>query len=587
MAEGGDAAGVRAATAGLLRRLPWVHGGDLAAQQLAALGTDRLFTLTGGHISGLYDGCRFAGISLIDFRHEAAVVHAAEGYARSSRTLGVAAVTAGPGVTNAVTGLANARYSETPVLVFGGRNPLATDGAGNLQDAPHIELVRPVAKYTQTLHTPERIGEIILDAARTALTPRQGPAYLDLPVELQLARLATDRAPPCRTATVVQAPVPDPDLVRHVARALSGARRPVIVAGSGCYWARAEQALDVFARTLGAPVFLNGMARGLLGRGHPAQMRTGRAKALLACDLVLVLGADFDFRLGFGQAHALNPEATVIQVDPDGARLGRNRHVDIAVAGDITAFLLALMEQDGLFGRSGAGNWVVSSREAVRPGQPVAGEHGDSRPIDPRWFCAVVADMIGTDTTMIGDGGDIVAMYAAQFEPGGPGQWMDPGPFGCLGIGAPFAIGARVARPTAPVAVLFGDGAFGFNAMEIDAAVRQRLPFVGIIGNDGAWGEMRTFHEDLFGPDDPSAQYLSQATRYDRVAEGLGASGERVEKASQLVPALERAFASGATAVVDVILDPAFRNRNATISGRHVAEVYGRGDPNAFRRNQP
>lgn len=199
-------------------------------------------------------------------------------------------------------------------------------------------------------------------------------------------------------------------------------------------------------------------------------------------------------------------------------------------------------------------------------------------------FTKEVSEFLDEDATVIGDGGDIVAMFASRHRPGGPGQWMDPGPFGCLGVGAPFAIGARLHRPDAQIAVVFGDGAFGFNAFEFDSAVRQNLPFVGIIGNDGAWGEMRTFHAGLFGEDDLSAQYLSQDTAYERIVEAMGGYGERVDRASEIKPALQRAFAAGVPAVVNVILDPRYRRRNAAVSGKHVALSYGQGDPHAFKR---
>lgn len=566
-------------------KLPWLHGGDVVARQLSAVGISHLFTLTGGHIAAVFDGCGFAGIDLVDFRHEQAAVHAAEGYARTRRQLAAAAVTAGPGVTNAITGLANAYYAGTPLLVLGGRNPLATDGAGNLQDAPHIELVRPVVKSAQTAFSVDRVPDVLYDAYRTALAPRSGPSFVDLPIEVQLAQISLDAVPALRVPLRQQLAVPDPDLVKRVVEALAQSRRPVIVAGSGCYWARAEESLDAFARATAAPVFLNGMARGLLGRGHPSQAQGGRTRALLACDLVIVLGADFDFRLGFGQPHALNKDAVVVQVDPDIKQIGRNRHVDIGVAGDIDAFLRATLCFDGRYARKGEmdASWMTHS---VSSASTDVSSPTDASPIHPKWFCSELAKFVGADSTMIGDGGDIVAMFAAEFAPGGPGKWMDPGPFGCLGVGAPFAIGAKLAAPSEPVAVLFGDGSFGFNAFELEAAARQKIPFVAMIGNDGAWGEMRTFQEDLFGGDDLSAQYLSQDTQYEKVAEGLGVFGQRVEKASELVPALERAFASSSPALINVILDPKYRNRNATISGRHVAMSYGKGDAHAFRRRR-
>lgn len=566
-------------------RLPWLHGGDLVAEQLAAFGTEYVFTLTGGHISALYDGLRFADVRLIDFRHEQAAVHAADAYARVRRDAAVAAVTAGPGVTGAITGVANARYAESPVIVLGGRNAFATDGAGNLQEAPHLELMQPVVKSCSAIFDYWRTRDVVHDAFSASLTPRTGPSYVDLPVDVQLTRVAPNEAPPIRQRTTIIRPAADLDAVKEVARRLNAATQPVVLAGSGAYWSRAEHALHACASSLKAPVFLNGMARGLLGPRPTYQVQGNRGEALRGADFVLLLGVDFDFRLGFGQRGVVHEEAFVAQVDPDASRLGRNRDIDMAIACDIERFLVALADLDGLYGRAEPPQWTTSllandSARRARDAVPNA-----SGPVHPTQFTNEVADFLDADATVIGDGGDIVAAFASHHRPGGPGYWMDPGPFGCLGVGAPFAMGARLCRPDAQVAVVFGDGAFGFNAFEFDSAVRQNLPFVGIIGNDGAWGEMRTFHADVFGEADMSAQYLSQDTAYEKIVEAMGGYGERVDRSCDIKPALARAFGSGVPAVVNVILDPAYRRRNSSVSGRNVALSYGGGDGNAFKRD--
>lgn len=564
----------------------WFHGGDLVAQQLAAFRTRYIFTLTGGHISPLYDGARFTDIRLIDFRHEQAAVHAADAYARVTRSAAVAAVTAGPGVTGAITGVANAYFAESPVITLGGRNPFSNDGAGNLQEAPHLELMRPVTKYCAAAYDFWRLREIVHDAFSAALNPRTGPAFVDLPMDVQLTRLAKEEAPPIRTLCSRQRTAPDLDVVKQVANYLANAKQPLIMAGTGAYWSGAESALDAVARAAKAPVYVNGMARGLLGSQHPYQVLGNRKEALLGADLVLLLGVDFDFRLGFGQPEVLHSDAVVIQVDPDASRLGRNRDVSLGVAADIETFLVALVNEDAQFGRSSPPRWTNSllDNDKARAARVAETRELRDTPIHPISFVQEVSEYLDDDATVIGDGGDIVAMFAAHFRPGGPGLWMDPGPFGCLGVGAPFAIGARLHRPASQIAVVFGDGSFGFNGFEFDSAVRQHLPFVGIVGNDGAWGEMRTFHADIFGNADLSAQYLSQATAYEKIVEGMGGYGERVDRVQDIKPALERAFASGVPALVNVILDPNFRKKSGTVSGRQVALSYGGGDSNAFRR---
>jgi acetolactate synthase-1/2/3 large subunit len=566
--------------------LPWMHGGDVVVRQLQAFGIEHLFTLTGGHISSLYDGARFTDLKIVDFRHEQAAVHAADAMARLRRDVSVAALTSGPGVTGGLTGVANAYYSDSPVVVFGGRNPFVSDGAGNLQEAPHLDLMRPVTKHCAALYELWQAPEVIYNAFAAARAPRSGPAYIDLPVDVQLTRIPTQEAPALRANRWPVGPSPDPGVLRDVARALGAASQPVILAGTGAYWAMADAALDAVARAAKIPVFLNGMARGMLGRDHPYQIFGNRKEALRGTDVVLLLGVDIDFRLGFGQAGAIHADAAIIQVDTNPERIGRNRAATIGVTADIAQFLRGLLAEDSLFGRSEPADWGL----ALRDKDAARAEHArrsvtlSGSPIDPRQFNHAISTFLDADATVIGDGGDIVTSFAGGFRPGGPGHWMDPGPFGCLGIGAPFAMSARLHRQRSQVAVVFGDGSFGFNGFEFESAVRQRLPFVGIIGNDGAWGEMRTFNEDLFGEVDLPAQKLSQSTSYEKVVEGLGGYGQRVEKAEDIIPALGRAFNSGVPAVVNVILDPAVRRENTTISGKHVAMTYGRGNKDAFKR---
>lgn len=555
--------------------LPWLHGGDLVAQQLKAEGVDRLFVLTGGHISPIFDGAFYQGIGLVDFRHEQSAAHAADAYARLKRKPAVAVVTAGPGFTCALTGLTNAFYSQSPMVLLAGRNPATTDGAGNLQDAPQVELARPVSKFAQSVPAVDRITAVLSQAFTVARAPRMGPVMVDFPIETLLSRVAVEDCSIPRTPFGPTSP--DPSDVKTVAEWLGHSRSPVIVAGSGAYMAGCSEALAELAEVAQIPVYMNGMGRGLLPASHRMARLRGRGSALAQADMVICVGVDFDFRLGFGQGIAVDG-GKVVQVDPDAARLARNRPVSLAVCSDCGSFLAALLAQAGTF---------IKSAEAMRlPSEnPTAWEcSGRDEPIDPRDMVRVVSDYLDKDSVVIGDGGDIVALFAAYHRCETPGSWMDPGPFGCLGIGPAFAIAARLAHPTRQVAVVSGDGAFGFNAMELDSAVRHKLPFVVVIGNDQAWGEMRTFHDDMFGAHDPSAQYLGTNARYDLLAQALGAHGERVTRLRDLRPALDRAFRSGLPAVVDVLIDRAFRRPAETISGRHVAAAFGGGDPLAFRR---
>jgi len=544
-----------------------VHAGHLLAAQLVTEGIQEVFTLIGGHISPVFDGCARRGIRLIDVRHEAAAVHAADGLARLRRAPQVAAVTAGPGLTNAITAVANAWYAQSPVIVLSGRNPLSLEGLGTLQDGPHVELLRPVTKRAETAYDGYRLAELLHWSITAATAPRSGPTLLDLPLDVQLTPVpADDEASLPGRCRFTAPPGPDPDEVAAVARLLAGARHPVVLAGSSAYWSGAEDALQAFAAVLRGPVYCNGLARGMLPPGHPNALRLTRSAALRGADAVVVLGADFDFRLGYGRGAEFAPGVPVVHVDPQPDRIGHTRPVQYGVVSDVRLFLQALTQLDGKYAGVTDADWLPSLRaeEDRRHARRLTMLDADQVPIHPMRFVAEVARFADRDAVFVADGGDVAAMAASVLEPALPAHWLDTGPFGCLGVGIPFAMAARVAYPSAQVLAVLGDGAFGFNAMELDSAVRQRLPFVAAVGNDGAWGEMRTFHELLFGPDHREGQYLSLDARYDKVAQALGGYGERVDRPEQIAPALARAADSGAPAVVYLVLDRSYRHQGNT-----------------------
>ena len=544
------------------------HGGQLIADVLVQQGVDALFTLTGGHISAIYDGCKDAGVRVIDVRHEQAAAHAADAYARLTRTPGVAAVTAGPGVTDAITGVTNAFYATSPMVLLGGRNPLALEGMGALQDAPQLELLRPVTKRVDTALETRRLPEVLGYAFRDARAPRMGPTYLDLPMDVLMTPVDTDQVVPAGGGYSHLAG-PDPDAVARAAELLASAEHPVVLSGSGAYWADASTELGELATVAQLPVYVNGMSRGILPSSHPHLLGLTRKHALRQADVVLALGVDFDFRLGYGRPPAYRDDVAVIHVDPQADRIGHNREVEVGAVSDVASFLRALLEHDGKFGRSQATPWLEELRaeEARRTAARDEASTSDASPVHPLRFAREVARWADRDAIVIGDGGDIVAHTAGQVRVDTPGYWMDPGPFGCLGVGAPFALAAKHVHPDTPVLVVYGDGSFGLNGMGYESAVRQDLPFVGIIGNDGAWGEMKAFHERVYGDEGMVAQDLSQATSYEGMVEALGGYGERVERPQDIAPALDRALESGVPALVNVLLDRDFRRESTSAYG--------------------
>jgi len=535
------------------------HGGHLVAETLQQAGVSHLFTLSGGHIAPIYDGCVDVGIDLVDFRHEQAATHAADGWARVTLQPGVAAVTAGPGVTDAVTGIANASYANSPILVLSGKNPIAEFEMGSLQEMDQVALVSSITKWARTCYDTRRLGEFVATALRYATSGRMGPAFLDIPLDVQLNVAPNDVQPP-RDYRTAGKPLGDPDLVKEAARLLREAERPIVLAGAGVRWSGAHEALTELAHDLKAPVFLNSLGRGCLSPDHPYFFSAARRFALGKSDLVLALGVDWDFRLGFGQK-GFAPDAKVIQVDVDGVHVGRNRPVDVGIVGDPGRVIEQLVN-------AGAGNaeepsWTeeVRTEEGRLLDEAVPGMESDAVPIHPQRFARDIRDFLDPDAIVVGDGGDIVGISASIIQARSPGHWLDPGPFGCLGVGPSFAIAAKLGKPDKQVLIVYGDGSFGLNAMEYESAIRQKIPFVGIIGNDGAWGQIKVAQEALYGPGNAPASDLDPEAPYHKMVEGLGGYGEKVTSPGEIKPALKRAFDSGVPACINVMVDPTLMKR--------------------------
>ncbi len=529
----------------------FAHGGELVARSLAAQGVNTLYTLCGGHVAPIYDGCLNHNIAVIDFRHEQAAAHAADAYARLTRNVGVALVTAGPGVTDAVTGVANAYQARSPMILLGGAAPLKTKGMGALQEMPQVEMFRTFTKASFTIERTEDIPAQMAEAYRHALSGRPGPVFVELPFDVLFN--AVD-APEQMPARVVVAPVSPPvSAVQAMFELLRAAERPLIIAGTQVYWDDAGAALRELTEATAMPVFTNGAGRGALSMAHPHCFKAARGKALRAADVVLLIGTPLDFRLKYGRDD-WNPDSKLIQIENDAAELNHNRQAEVAVVADARLVLEALAE--GLQGVRFE-PWLaqVAEWERARNEKQAAWERLDDVPVNHFRFAAEVQRLVDENTIVIGDGGDIVSACAKVLTVTRPGQWLDPGPLGCLGVGAPFAIAAQHLYPQRRVLILSGDGSFGLNGFEFDTAVRFGLPIVAIVGNDAGWGQIRGPQVQMVGAERAIATSLA-ATRYDRVVEALGGYGELVNMPEEIAPALERAFASGKPACINVMLDP-------------------------------
>jgi acetolactate synthase-1/2/3 large subunit len=522
------------------------HGGQLALAALRAGGVNEMFTLSGGHVFPLYDAAHSTGLRILDVRHEQSAVFAAEAVAKLQRRPALAVLTAGPGVTNGISGLTSAYFNGVPVVVLAGRAPQFRWGAGSLQEIDHLPLVAPVTKHAATVATTDEIPAAVTAALTTALTAHRGPVFLDLPLEVAFS---TGEAP----APVAPSPPvlePDPDDVSRAAALLAGARQPVIIAGSDVYAGAAVAALREAAEALQVPVFTNGMGRGALPPEHPLAFARARRAALASADVVAVVGTPLDFRLGFGDFGG----AQVVHIVD--APTQRATHVQPAVspAGDLRLILSAL--GDLPLAREDHTEWVQGLRAAEDAARTRDAEEmaADTDPIKPARVYGELRRILDRDAVTIGDGGDFVSYAGRYLEPAVPGGWLDPGPYGCLGTGMGYAMGARVTYPDRQVCVLMGDGAAGFSLMDVESLVRHGLPVVIVVGNNGIWGLEKHPMRAVYGYD--VAADLQPGLRYDEVVRALGGAGETVAKPGDLGPALARAFDAGVPYLVNVLTDP-------------------------------
>jgi thiamine pyrophosphate-dependent acetolactate synthase large subunit-like protein len=542
-------------------------GGQLVARTLTQAGVGHVFTLCGGHILPIYDGCLSEGVAIIDVRHEQAAAHAGDAYARLTRGIGVAIVVPGPGVTDAVTGVANAYAARSPLLLIGGAAPLGLRGLGALQETEQVALLKPITKGAWSVSETRQIPEVLATAIRTALAGRPGPVFVEIPVDLLMTSIE-DRLAPIPTSYVhrTRAAV-EPGALNRLEALIAGAARPVVMAGGGVYWDDAAGSLAAFAERAGVPVFMNGAGRGTLPAAHPNAFFQTRGWALSHADVVLVLGTPLDFRLGYGRPPTFAEDARVAMIDVDPVELGRNRPLELGVAGDIDVSLRQLTGALPAGLAAHRAGWLaeLSRREAEARAKLDDLAATDQSPVSHYRWASEIARVVTRDTIVVGDGGDVVNC-AAKFVPvDRPGQWLDPGPLGCLGVGPSFALTAKLLRPDRRVLLVSGDGAFGLNGIELETAVRFKLPFTCVIGNDGGWGQIRSPQVSFFGEARTVATSLP-TTRYDRMVEALGGRGAYVTDPREIGPALERALASDEVWCVNVVLDPEAYRKSGQVS---------------------
>jgi len=532
------------------------HAGDAAVAVSKAYGVETMFTLSGGHVFPLYDGAKHEGMRILDVRHEQSAVFAAEATARLTRKPGLAVLTAGPGITNGISGVATAHFNGSPVVVMGGRAPQSRWGSGALQEMDHPPLLAPITKLAFTASGADSIGQDVEMAFRTAVAPHRGPVFLDFAMDHLFAP-----SPEHESQTQTPSPLePDPDALRSIAKLLAEAERPVLVYGSDVWMDRAEEAARDFAEGWRLPVIPNGQGRGILPAGHELLVTRARGAAFAQADLVIVIGTPLDFRLGYGWFGGKDgaPPAKVVHIADAPSHLATHTRPVVSASGDLSVVLWSLGTACGDAGVKPGRYADWTARLAQTAAAAVAGDAGlltaDSDPIHPMRIYGELSKVLAEDAVVIGDGGDFVSYAGKYVESRQPGNWLDPGPYGCLGTGLGYAMAARLARPSSQVALLLGDGAAGFSLMDVDTLVRHRLPVVMICGNNGVWGLEKHPMQLLYGYD--VAADLQPQCRYDQVVTALGGGGELVTKPSEIGPALRRAFDSGVPYMVNIATDP-------------------------------
>jgi acetolactate synthase-1/2/3 large subunit len=542
-----------------------ISGGHLVAKALKNEGVDTIFTLCGGHIIDIYDGCLDEGIRIIDVRHEQVAAHAADGYARQTGKLGCVVTTAGPGCTNAITGIATAFRSESPVLHIGGQSSLSQHKMGSLQDLPHVEMMTPVTKFAAGVMSTERIADMVSMAAREAFSGAYGPSYLEIPRDILDREINIDDAviPEAGAYRVSTNSIGDPDNIENLANLLVKAKKPAMLVGSQVYMSRGHQAAIDLARDLNVPLYMNGASRGILPPGDPIYFNRTRRMAFDNADVIIIVGTPFDFRMGYGKR--ISKSATLVQIDQDYRTVGKNRDISLGLVGDPGSILKAVHEATSgnkSNGAKGRECWLKELRdeEINRTEKLMPLFRSDNNPIHPYRVAWEINEFLTDDTIYIGDGGDVVTISAQAVQPRGPGNWMDPGALGSLGVGTGFSIAAKLAHPNKEVLCYYGDGAFSMTAFDMETANRFGAPYLAVVGNNSSMNQIRYGQIAKYGDQRVNVGNKLGDIPFGRFAEMLGGYGEEVREPSEIQPALIRARESiqktGHSAVVNIWVDP-------------------------------
>ncbi|HLW46359.1 MAG TPA: thiamine pyrophosphate-binding protein [bacterium] len=527
-------------------------GNEILARCLKDHGVDVIFFLMGGPMIDCENACHQHEIRMIDVRHEQAAAMMANAFSRLRRRPAVCMACSGPGATNLVTGIANAHVDSAPVVAIAGSSPVSQSGMGAFQETDQVGVFRPITRWAERCYDARRIPEYVAAAFRHAFGSRPGPVYLDMPGDVLYREVADDQVRWVAGVDGAAArPQGDAALIGRAVDLIANSTRPVIISGSGVLWAGAERELQTLVERARIPFYTTPQGRGVIPEDHPLCFLGARGTAWRDADLVAVVGTRQNYVVGFARPPRVNPSAKLLQIDVDPAEIGRNRHADCGIAGDAKAVLAQVLAAgDGRFHEERRGAWIsrLAGEDETKRAELERQMSAGGRPIHPLRLCREIRDFLPRDAVLCVDGQEILN-YARSAIPFYAPHSLNSGPYGCMGVGLPFGLGAKAAMPDKLVVVLHGDGSFGLNAMELDTALRHRLPVVCVVSNNGGWTATDRFKigRDL------------GFTRYDLMFGAIGCHAEYVEDPDLIRPALERAAASGRPAVVNVRTDPAAR----------------------------
>jgi thiamine pyrophosphate-dependent acetolactate synthase large subunit-like protein len=535
-----------------------VIGSQVLGRSLRRQGVDTMFFLMGGPMLDTESSCIEEGIRSIDVRHEQAAAMMAHAWGRLVNKPGICMAASGPATTNLVTGVGNAWADGVPLLALGGAAPLVTTGRGIFQECDQLSIFKPITKWADRVLDARRIPEMVATALRQAQTGRRGPTYLDMPGDVLYKEVEEDDIvyPEPFDWRRVARPMGDPSAVKAAIKLLSAAERPIIVSGSGVLWSEAMDEMKRFVEASGIPFFTTPQGRGVVPDDHELSFLAARNTAFREADLIFVLATRMNYVSGHFTAPRFSPDAKLIQVDIDPGEIGLTRPADAGIVGDAKMVLQQLLDEGkGQLKPSRYKDWVDHLRQVdqEKSAQAQARMNSDAVPIHPLRLCKEVSEFLDRDAVLVVDGQEILNFGRQSIPTYTAGHRLNSGAWGTMGVGLPFGLGAKVARPDKQVLVLHGDGSFGLNAMELDTAVRHKIPVVCVVSLNGGW---------TADPDGTKPGRQLGYTRYDKMAEALGCHAEFVEEPSEIKPALDRAFKSGIPALVNVKTD--YRARAST-----------------------